>query len=525
MRVTIYAKSAQFDMTACAGDNLYAIIRRAGGITLDTPCGGRHTCGKCRVTARGGISPAAEAEAKFLTESELRAGVRLACHTLITGDCEVWVGDASPMTIQVEGLRDSQLDLTPAPAPDGTPAKWGVAVDIGTTTVALYLCDLANGVTAATDAFVNPQRAHGADVITRLGYIIDNPGTDETHDGAQTLRGLLLGELNAHITRLCERTGITPGEIGCAALAGNTVMEHIAANRDARGIANTPFTVSTLFGYSLPAAEAGLAVDPAARVYYMPCFAAYVGGDIAAGLVAAGVDTAENTTLFIDVGTNGEMGLGDKSGICLCATAAGPAFEGAHIERGMAGVDVAVNGVWLEGGEIKYNMIGGGEPRGICGSGLIDAVAVMLDLGVLDETGRINNDGEDKFYLNREHDVYISGRDIRELQLAKAAVCGGVLTLLDDAGLTANDVSRVVLAGGFGAHINRRSACRIGLIPPELEDKINVAGNTAGMGAVSYLMSAAARERIDRINGDSTHYLELSCNEFFMDAYIEQMMF
>jgi uncharacterized 2Fe-2S/4Fe-4S cluster protein (DUF4445 family) len=516
MQITIYTDSGRLQLEAQPGEKLYAVIKRAPGVTFDAPCGGRQTCGKCKVKARGGLSPVSEYETKKLSERELLDGIRLACSTTVTGDCEVWLSGSEAMAIQTDGAGNAAADISPAPGPDGSPARWGAAIDIGTTTVAVYLCDLEHGIIADTDAFVNPQRAFGADVITRLEYIITNHPS-----GAQNLRSILLDELNASLGRLCKRAGLDMREIGCVAVAGNTVMQHIAAGRDARGIANAPFTVDTLFGYSVSASEAGIAVDPNAPVYYMPCFAGYVGGDIAAGLVAAGVDKSDGITLFIDVGTNGEMGLGNLDGISLCATAAGPAFEGAQIERGMAGVTGAINEVWIENGEVRFSVIGNTAPRGICGSGLIDAVAVMLELGIIDETGRLDGN----FYIDRENDVYLTPHDIRELQLAKAAVCGGVLTLLDDAGLDVKDITRVALAGGFGAHMNKRSACRIGLIPPELEDRINVVGNTAGMGAVAYLMSASARERIHNINGPISRYIELSGNEFFMDAYVEQMMF
>jgi uncharacterized 2Fe-2S/4Fe-4S cluster protein (DUF4445 family) len=516
MHVTVHTEFGSRRVKAQPGDTLYSVIKRVQGVTFDAPCGGRHTCGKCKVKASGGISETGKTETELLTERELAEGIRLACCTAVTGDCEVWLAGTVDMSIQTEGQHSGAFDLSPAAGLDGTPARWGAAVDIGTTTVAVYLCDLTGGIVAATDAFVNPQRSFGADVITRLEYIMKNHPS-----GTEELRSALIRELNSSLERLCSRVGITPRDIGCIALAGNTVMQHIAAGRDARGIANAPFTVDTLFGYSVGAEEAGIEAAPHASVFYMPCFAAYVGGDIAAGLIAAGVDQSDGVTLFIDVGTNGEMGLGNKNGISLCATAAGPAFEGAQIECGMAGVTGAINEVWEEGETLRFSVIGGGRPRGICGSGLIDAVATLLDLGIVDETGRL----EENFYLDRESGVYLSPHDIRELQLAKAAVCGGIMTLLDHAGLDTSDVSRVALAGGFGAHINRRSACRIGLIPAELEDKIEVVGNTAGMGAVAYLMSASVRDRTSKINGPASHYLELSGNEFFMDAYVEQMMF
>ena len=264
MRVAIHSKSGHTVINAEAGESLYSVIKRAEGVTFDAPCGGKHTCGKCRVTARGGVSPVSAEERKFLPESELKGGARLACLTQVGGDCEVWLSDAAPMSIQVEGLRSRRLDFSPVAGRDGEKIKWGAAVDIGTTTVAVYLCDLTRGEIAATDALVNPQRAYGADVITRIGYVIDNPG------GAEKLRSAIISAINESIARLCASLGITPDEIGAAAIAGNTVMQHLAAGRDARGIANAPFTVSTLFGYALLSDEAGLHIAPGAEVYFMP---------------------------------------------------------------------------------------------------------------------------------------------------------------------------------------------------------------------------------------------------------------
>ncbi len=479
-------------------------------INLSAPCGGRGTCGKCRVGVSGAVMPPDETERKFLSETELSAGIRLSCRCITAGG-EVKVAadeNDTGSAIQTEGTMSSFVH---APLCAG----YGIAVDIGTTTAAVYLCDMKSGRIVKTGAFQNPQRSYGADVITRIGRIIEDKGN------LAVLQKLIVGAINKTVAGF----GVSAQSINAAVITGNTTMLHIFAGYDPSGIANAPFTPATLFGFKVAAASQGLAINPEADVYLMPCFSAYVGGDIATGMIAADVDRSEGLNLYIDIGTNGEMGLGGRGGICLCATAAGPAFEGAQIECGMGGVEGAVDTVRYENGEVKFGTIGDAAPAGICGSGLIDGVAVMIECGALDETGRIDKKYENnRFMIDPENDIYISGKDIREVQLAKSAVCAGIMTLLDDAGASADDIRRVIVAGGFGAHINPHSAAKIGLIPAEFEEKIEIVGNTAGTGAVLYLLSADARERINSVPSVS-RYLELSGNEFFMDEYVERMMF
>ena len=312
-------------------------------------------------------------------------------------------------------------------------------------------------------------------------------------------------------------------------------MQHIAAGIDPSSIANAPFIAPTLFGDERKATDIGLLENPKAIVYFAPCFASYVGGDIACGMIATRLDRCEETALFVDIGTNGEIGLSTKNGLYFCSAAAGPALEGAHIECGMSGVSGAVSEISVLDGTIDYQTIGDSSPVGICGSGIIDAVAVMLETGLLDETGCIADESDDHPTLLGEDEegdpvfqitenVYMTGKDIREVQLAKAAICAGIRTLLEEAGIDTDDVDKVVIAGGFGSHIRKESACRIGLIPPELLKKISFAGNTAGAGAVAILLSNEAKDQADRIREKAT-YLELSQNAKFMEQYIEEMMF
>ena len=517
----IFVGENQIQVTACEGETLLAILRQAG-ITVSAPCGGGGTCGKCRVIASGALSAPTAEERRFLPENEMARGVRLACKCLAMGDFTVRLNVES---LQVEtDYRGANYDFLPmvearrengtvsfyidgkcVDTADAGASNLGLAVDVGTTTVAVYLCDLDAGRVMGTRGFRNPQASYGADVISRIDKIMKDPAAL----GAQ--QGLIVDSVNAAARELCAARGLAFADIRAAVLCGNTVMEHIAAGIDPSSIANAPFTAPTLFGTIYQANALGLLENEHAVVYFAPCFASYVGGDIACGMIAAGLDVPQDNVLFIDVGTNGEIGLSTKNGLYFCSAAAGPAFEGAHIACGMAGAVGAVSKIQLAEGKITHHVIGDVPPVGICGSGIIDAVAVMLDAGLLDETGRIvdadeagdfssyiggGENGNPIFWIDREHDIYMNGRD----------------------------VSEVVLAGGFGSHIDKTSACRIGLVPRELDGKVVSAGNTAGAGAVAILMGGAPRASARTICGKSD-YTELSGDAYFMEAYIEEMMF
>ena len=494
---------------------------------FDFSCGGKGTCKKCRVKITGGfenILPPSEDERKYLSAEDIKNNIRLACLCEISGDVSVEPVSAG-LQVQTAGLKSR--DMTP----DDSRDAYGVAADIGTTTVALYLYSLKTGDLIDYTGAENPQRIHGADVITRINYTIENQG------GLKTLQNIILECLSGLTDKVCEKNNIPRSAIDSLVFAGNTVMQCLAAGIDPKSIAFAPFTPPDLFDYEIPANTLFSGFGEGAGIYFTPAFASYVGGDISAGIIAADIDLSDKTRLFLDVGTNGEMGIGGSDGLIFCATAAGPAFEGAHIECGTPGIPGAINKVDVWAGSsrprtndnhisaptsITYETIGGIAPVGICGSGIIDACAAMLDLGILDEMGLIELDDDDRFTICGN--IYISQKDIREIQLAKAAISAGIATLLHYSDRTLGDIDEVILAGGFGAHINKKSACRIGLIPPELESKITAAGNAAGMGASAVLLNKRAKERIKNLRRISSH-IELSGDAFFMDEYIERMIF
>ncbi|MBQ0009877.1 MAG: DUF4445 domain-containing protein, partial [Ruminococcus sp.] len=490
-------------ITVQQGENVLSALR-SHGLFVYSPCGGRGVCGKCLVQAAGTLSELSETEKRYIPGEECARGIRLACEALILGDCEI-----RPVSDGMDVLTDGSDGFADLRYAGEEQSRLGVAVDIGTTTVAVYLYELTTGVLLGTRGFANPQAGFGADVISRMMAIM-------TDDGALAAQQ---SSLLAAVSEAIRSFGIETDRIENAVFCGNTVMEHIAAGVSPVPMATAPFTAPTLFGYGVPAKQIGWGAAPGALIWFAPCFASYVGGDIACGILAADLDRTKKTCLFLDIGTNGEMALVCDGRIFLCATAAGPAFEGGNLSCGMPGTDGAISRVWADGNTVRYQTVGNAPARGICGSGILDAVSVMLDLGLLDETGRI----EEPFVIG-DSGIVVTGADIREIQLAKAAVCAGIRTLLDTAGLTCEDVETVVLAGGFGSALRPESALRIGLLPGELRAPVVSLGNTAGKGASRVLLENGTEERMLSLCRVAS-YIELSGNAFFSDVYPDEMMF
>lgn len=573
-----------------SGKTLYEAL--AGQhLKLNAVCAGKHTCGKCKIHAAGHLSEMTEEERRFLTEEEVQDGVRLACMAELLGDVQVYPQEAEQLTIQTDAhtrairfdppvslidlelppstlekqQSDTQILLESTGAAGATlavqkklqallreqsyritavvtegivtavlprdAAAIGMAVDIGTTTVVAYYHDLRTGEKLAVKSGMNRQEECGADVISRIGWTMEHP------DGLQHLQELITNQLNQMTREVCSQLGISPDQLVWAAVAGNTVMQHLAAGISPKEISNAPFTPATGFGTCYQLAELGLL--GCGSVYLPPCAAGYVGGDITAAVLASGMAEREELQLLIDIGTNGEMVLGGRAEMRCCATAAGPAFEGAHIACGCGGVTGAVDTVTATESGFSYTTIGGAAPTGICGSGLIDALAALLKTGLCDETGRLcdadeveepyaayleETDDGNRFVLDGEKGLYLTQKDIRELQLAKAAIAAGITTLLHHMGKELEEIETVYIAGGFGAHINKESAATIGLLPAKLTDRTHMIGNAAGAGAEAALLDRTASKRLDQIKR-TARYLELSGDPFFMDDYVNQMLF
>lgn len=475
-------------------------VLQAERVDIRATCGGVGKCGRCQVLVR---------DAEGLS-------YRLACTTQASDGMEVVVERAGAMDVVHGGAAMS------FPLDEGA-SGFGMAVDIGTTTVVAHLHDLATGERLATAGRANPQIAFGSDVISRISASIDGK--------LDLMAGIIQDALCEMKAKLCATAGVECDQVARTVIAGNTVMQHIAVGLPPDTIGFNPFTPLTLFGdlRDIP----GLGPS-----YLVRCIAGYVGGDITAGMVACDLGQG-GTRLLLDLGTNGEMALAANGRIRCCATAAGPVFEGANIHFGMPASPGAISKVAFEDGVVKVGVVGDVEPIGICGTGVIDAVATMARLGIIDETGYllradelaeplaslVGREGDrNVFYLVPDKSLYVTQDDVRSLQLAKAAVCAGILTLVQDAGIAVSDIESLEIAGGFGAYLNLESAARIGLFPEELLGRAKSVGNTSGEGAAAMLVSSAARTRAAEIV-DICDYLELSTSSEFNEFYVEAMEF
>lgn len=491
------------ECTGHTGATLLDTITAAGEF-LDAPCGGKGKCGKCLVQ----LSPAGE---------KVKA-----CCTMVEGDMDIWLPDEmNDMKIAEEGVgKEAVVGETTGP--------YGVAVDIGTTTVVAHLTDLPTGKRVATASGVNAQRPFGADVISRIQYCAEN--------GHEVLTRAIRSQLADLIRETMKKTGIAQEQITYLSVAGNTIMQHLFAGYSPVGMGVVPFTPVSLFGEEMPAGE-DLPLAEGALCYMAPCVHSYVGGDITAGMMACNLDEEEGPVIYLDIGTNGEMGMKNGDTWYVCATAAGPAFEGAEITYGMAAVPGAINHARWTGERVEADVVGNTASIGICGSGLLDMLAIMLDNGVVDDGGRLlgkdelegpitnymgTKDGKNVFFADLETGVCVTSDDVRKLQLAKAAIAAGISTMMIDAGVT--EVKSFLLCGGFGSFMDQKSAARMGLFPKEFLPVAKTMGNTAGEGAAIAVWSKKDRERLNRLCA-SCKYIELSDSRTFNDEFIEQMMF
>ena len=452
------------------------------GLHPDAPCGGKGTCGKCKVIING---------------AEV-----LACQTPVTGDLRVEIPQAAGNNrILTGGIEvDAQADGE---------NRYALAFDIGTTTVVCYLLDGVTGDLLAQASTVNPQSQYGADVISRIQEVLDT-GTEELKKCIRKALGELAEEA-------AKKAGISPAQIGTAAIVGNTAMHHLLLGIAPRALVTPPY---------MPEVYEAMEIDPegilpiSGKIRVLPNIAGFVGGDTVGCMASTRFDKLDKLTLMIDIGTNGEMVLGDKNRRIACSTAAGPAFEGAKISCGMRGADGAVDHVRIVDGAPVHHVIGGGEAIGLCGSGLLDLVAVLLDLEIIDESGRL----EDKEYRLGDTQVVLTQKDVREVQLAKAAIRAGIELLAQQLDVELEDIQQVYLAGAFGNYLDPASACRIGMIPPVLLDRIKPIGNAAGEGAKLSAISRAEFEYAKTL-GTGTEFLELASMPDFQDCYVDALEF
>jgi len=508
------------------------------GIIIDAPCGGKGNCGKCRVEIIKGHMPPTGIEQKFIGREDLNRGTRLACQARIFKPAQILIPPESRFSVQ-RILTDTigLQGLEPGSGKQGE--GYGVAFDIGTTTLVGTLLETGTGKETGVSARMNPQTVYGDDVISRINMVIVEA------DGLEKLHGKLIAELNIMIDELVKNAGINRELVRKVTVAGNSTMQHLFLNVSPESMGTLPFTLAVRDSVSVGASETGIKISKEGTVRTLPNIAGYVGGDTVAGILATGLHKSDRIKLFIDIGTNGEIVLGNKDRFLAASTAAGPAFEGARISQGMRATSGAIEKVVIKD-DVEINVIGNAEPAGICGTGLIDTIAELLRLGIIDATGRVLGQDEvpsgipDKvksrinsqggFILvpagitRNKRPVGIIRRDVREVQVGKAAIAAGVRILKQKLGIKDGDIHEVLLAGAFGNYIRRNNARRIGLIPDLPSERIRYVGNTASAGAKLVLLSGKMAEEADAISKNA-EYVELSTVPDFNDLFAEEIQF
>lgn len=524
-----------------AGNHTILEYCRSHGVTgIEAPCGGKGTCGKCKVT---------------VTKPYYKEV--LACQTKICDGMEIIVGGGTitgvgtdmneakvsasdEMVVLVDRKSDMQENPVSVYGNHSSNAGTLAACDIGTTTVVCYLIDKETGQIIAVRSGANPQRSFGADVLSRIDAAVRADDNDKANGGLQMMQSQIVSLLNGFISEMLMECGRT--KVCLFSVAGNTVMCHLLMGISPEKLGRAPFMPDEYFGREFNPLDIG--IENCQIMIIFPAVSGFVGGDITAGMMET--VNCNELTLYLDIGTNGEMALGKGDRYVCCATAAGPAFEGAQIEMGMPASRGAVDKVWLEGRRIKYSVIGNDRPVGLCGSGLIDALAILLKAGIIDENGTILS-GQELPILFRSYvfeqeaedaaqssesslavhiapGVYITQEDIRKLQLAKGAIAAGIDILFKEYGCKPCDLDILTFAGGFGNYIDKASAAAIGLFPPELLDRAKEVGNAAGNGAVSAALSQEAWESALDISG-KMRYIELASYPHFDEIYVEHMNF
>lgn len=482
-------------------------------IFIDLPCNGRGTCGACGARFKVFVPKPSESDLQHLSQKQLDDGYRLTCQVKVEHPLELFI-ETDEMEVMV-GEESKKK----------TAEKYAIAIDIGTTTVVCHLIDADNGDIIDTAAGANKQRAYGADVASRILHEMSN------EDGKDQLHTAITGQLNEMIQELISKNNVDTIEKITA--VGNTVMTHILLGYPSTSLGTAPYTPVSLDRVTLPARD--IAIDVDADITVLECIASYVGSDVAVGAVVCDIMENDEYSLLIDLGTNGEIMLANKDKAYCCATAAGPAFEAANIHCGMSGLPGAVSQFSENNGEFSYKTVGDKSPIGICGSGVLDITATLFECGIVDMTGRMIKDNDNvKFSENTKEyfeitptensDIIFTAKDVREIQLAKAAVAAGVHTLVDTAGIKLEDIKKVYLAGGFGNYMDIASALRIGLISDKLEGRIIAAGNTAAKGSVGFTFDNSFGEKLASYVKSAEH-IELSMSMIFQNYFVEYMGF
>lgn len=600
MDVTVVFKPSGSKADVPRGTSVMEAALRAGE-WIPSECGGQGRCGRCRVLIQegGALAPPTSSEKAFLSPRELEEGYRLACQTLVERD--VFVETPPSMRgrrkIQTRGL-ESLFPLHPLvakyrlsvskvssgneediadrilkaaagegidaigidpwvlgrlPEPpcgggvtltlwdgevislepgDGSEGLYGAALDIGTSKVVGHLVDLRDGRTLAVASVENPQEAHGEDVISRITYAMKGA------ENLERLHSLSIGAANQTLETLISGAGVDPREVYEAVVVGNTLMHHLFLGLEVDSLSRAPFRPATVGTACTRASEMGVSIHPLGRVYLPPVIAGFVGSDALAGVLATMIYDFDEPSVFVDIGTNTEVFVGDRSGLVSCSCASGPAFEGGRISQGVKAVSGAIERLRIDPGtlDVEYETIGGESPVGLCGSAMIDALAELWKCGVIDEFGlfdiekespRVREAGRGGEFVVEwggstatGRDITITSGDVEELLLAKAAVYAACSVMMRRRGLCAEDVSRFYVAGAFGGNLDPENVVAIGMLPDVGPERIVFAGNTAVTGAKAMLLSKEARETAERLR-DRIRYHELSLDPDFNPEFLK----
>ncbi|HWQ97534.1 MAG TPA: ASKHA domain-containing protein [Clostridia bacterium] len=510
MSCRVVFQPSQIEIHVQSG-TLLSDAAKSAGVFIDSPCGGNGTCGKCMV----------------LLESDGKQSRVLACQTRVEQGCTVTLEGFGVLNTLHDGAERS-VPFAPYPYTPLIEGSCFAAFDLGTTSIVCYLLDGTTGKQLASAGMQNPQSACGADVITRANHVLN--GNDNA------LQTTVVAALNALIARTAAQVGRSPEHLTLVTLVGNTVMHHILLGLPLDKLVRAPYTPFSTKKRIMSASEFGLRTHPDAVFLIAPVIGGFVGADTVACITATAFEQIKRPTLMLDIGTNGELVCTDGTRRVCCSTAAGPAFEGANISCGMRAEAGAVDHVWMEQDAFCFSTIGNESARGICGSGLIDLVALLVRLGTIDETGRFSKDAQLAERLMQtanglvfqiaqgERTVALSQKDVREVQLGKAAIRAGISVLLDTLALKEAQIERVLLAGAFGSHLSPDALCDIGLLPEVFRGKVESIGNAAGEGAKIYARNFAMFEQSELL-ASNTEYIELTLSSTFSDYYVDAMAF
>lgn len=512
------------------GDNLLEVLLGAG-VFVDNPCNGKGICGKCKVkTVSGEVLEMTESEERLLKTEEIHAGIRLSCMTEVSGNVEVEL-------LQKERRHEV---LTKGYMPefdkDVYDSGYGVVIDIGTTTVVTALIELKTGRELANASMINAQKQYGLDVLTRITYEYEHPDC-----GVRRLQEAIVNSINAMIDEACQEAEVNRMDIREIDVAANCTMMHMLLGADARSIGKSPYKPEFTEAKDLLAREIGIEAAEDTRLYCLPQVSAYIGADIVAGAYVCELQKERGHVLFIDIGTNGEIVLASKGRLLSCSCAAGPALEGMNISSGMRAAEGAVEDVEITERGIRLTVIGNQEPAGLCGSGILAAVKELLRTGIVKKTGAFvkkeklakqdyrypmvqMNGTKREFILCENPKLLVTQGDVRQVQLAKGAILSGFVALLERAGISMEDLDKVMIAGQFGAHLPAESLIGTGILPREVEGRLVYVGNSSKTGAYMALMSEKVKREIELL-AKKMEYMELAETENYERIFTESMIF